>query len=198
MKQGDKHHYIPKFYLKQWIGDDKPLCEFSRPHNTVKPRRTFPDGTGYERGLYTFPNLPPIASDAIEKKLARMADDEAASVLQRMLIGDMDFDEDARSAWSRFLMSMMHRNPERMAQFRTLIVEKFPEYLEDLRDKFDTIKHPDDPPTFEEVRAVSSKDLEHVHFRLLAMVMDSQKVGKYLNNMIWAMIQFHRAVGLAR
>jgi hypothetical protein len=192
MEKGDKHHYIPKFYLNQWIGPDKVLCEFSRPYKTVKPRRTDPDGTGYERGLYTFPSLPPVAKNAIEKKLLQMADDKAASVLQRILIGDMDLNEDARSAWSRFLMSMMHRNPERIAQLRALIVEKYPEYLEDLRNNFDEIKHPDDPRSFEEVRLVGTRDVEHVHFRLLAMVMDSQEVGKYLNNMPWGMIRFHR------
>jgi hypothetical protein len=54
-----KHHYIPKFYLKQWAGPDGRICEFSRPHKEVKPRMVFPDGTGYERGLYTFPELAP-------------------------------------------------------------------------------------------------------------------------------------------
>jgi hypothetical protein len=57
-KEGDKHHYIPKFYLKQWVNPADPnreLCEFSRPYKIVKPRRTDPDGTGYQRGLYTFP-----------------------------------------------------------------------------------------------------------------------------------------------
>lgn len=193
MKEGDKHHYIPKFYLKQWIGEDEKLCEFSRPHKVVKPRRTDPDGTGYERGLYTFPNLPPVAQNAIEKKLLQMADDKAASVLKRILAGDMDLDEDARSAWSRFLMSLMHRNPERIAQLRAVIVEKYPEYLDEIRDNFDEIKHPDDPRSFEEVRLVGAKDLDHVHFRLLAEVIDSQEVGKYLNNMFWGMIRFHRA-----
>jgi hypothetical protein len=49
-----KHHYIPKLYLKQWAGPDGRVCEFSRPYQQVKPRMTFPDATGYERGLYTF------------------------------------------------------------------------------------------------------------------------------------------------
>ncbi|WP_354002189.1 DUF4238 domain-containing protein [uncultured Reyranella sp.] len=34
-----KHHYIPVFYLKSWIGTDGKLCEFSRPHKTVVDRR---------------------------------------------------------------------------------------------------------------------------------------------------------------
>ena len=35
---GEKHHYLPVFYLKQWAGKDGRLCEFSRPYKNVKPK----------------------------------------------------------------------------------------------------------------------------------------------------------------
>lgn len=196
-KEGDKHHYIPKFYLKQWLNSAAPvqkLCEFSRPYKSVTPRRTDPDGTGYQRGLYTFPNLPPHARDFIEKKLLQMADDEANKVLQRILSRDMNFDQDERSAWSRFLMSLIYRNPEDIARLRKLVTEKYPEYLDGLQETFDTIKHPDDPRTFEEVRAkgTQAKDLEHVLLLLLQRMIDNPEVGRRLNNMIWGVVHFHR------
>jgi hypothetical protein len=59
MSKEPKHHYIPVFYLKQWMGGDDRVCEFSKPHDRVKPRRTHPDGTGYVRGLNTIAGLPP-------------------------------------------------------------------------------------------------------------------------------------------
>jgi hypothetical protein len=192
MKEGDKHHYIPKFYLKQWADQDGILCEFSRPYKTVKPRRTHYDGTGYEYGLYTFHNVPSHARNLIEKKLLQMADDQAASALKRILASDLDLDQDARSAWSRFLMSLMHRTPERIAQLRQMVTEMYPGYLEELRETFDTIKHPDDPRTYEEVRTVGIADVEHVNIRLLGMVINSKDVGTYLNNMVWGMVHFHR------
>ena len=40
MAVGQKHHYLPVFYLKQWAGPDRRLCEFSRPHKVVKPSAT--------------------------------------------------------------------------------------------------------------------------------------------------------------
>src|SRR5580692_1218431 len=49
--KGDKHHYIPVFYSKEWAGPDGRLCEYSRPYDVVKPKRVHPDGTGYVRGL---------------------------------------------------------------------------------------------------------------------------------------------------
>jgi hypothetical protein len=77
MAVGQKHHYLPVFYLKQWAGPDGRLCEFSRPHKVVKPRRTYPDGTGYERGLYTFEGLSPSVADFLEQQFLLRADDGA-------------------------------------------------------------------------------------------------------------------------
>ena len=39
--EGDKHHYLPVFYLKSWTGADGRLCEFSRPY-TLKPGQVMP------------------------------------------------------------------------------------------------------------------------------------------------------------
>jgi Protein of unknown function (DUF4238) len=58
-RSDQKHHYTPVFYLKRWANTDGRLCEFSRPHKLVQPRRTNPDGTGYFRGLYTLDGLAP-------------------------------------------------------------------------------------------------------------------------------------------
>src|SRR5437764_7727637 len=84
---GDKHHYIPKFYLKQWVGADGRLCEFSRPYKAspenmphwrsipLRPRLTHVDGTGYQRGLYTFSELAPNIANYLEKRFLQRADD---------------------------------------------------------------------------------------------------------------------------
>ena len=85
-KKAPKHHYIPVFYLKQWTsGVDGRLCELSRPHKTVKPRRTGPDGTGYVRGLYTIPGVPEDKSNILESLYMRNTDDWAARALRILL-----------------------------------------------------------------------------------------------------------------
>src|SRR2546423_574699 len=95
--QGDKHHYIPKFYLKQWAGQDRRICEFSRPYSEVQPRMTYPDGTGYQRGLYSFPELPPAIADFLEHRFFKRADDGAHDVLQLLLSDKLDFDINLRT-----------------------------------------------------------------------------------------------------
>jgi hypothetical protein len=120
-----KHHYIPVFYLKRWVEPDGRLCEFSRPYKTpecvidpdvksipVKPRRTYPDGTGYIKNLYTFSALRPELANYLEDHFFLRVDDQAAIVMQRLLRGDVEFDNPSKSAWARFLMSMFYRSPE--------------------------------------------------------------------------------------
>jgi len=192
-KQRDKHHYIPKFYLRQWANSHGNVCEFSRPYKTVKPRMVNPDGTGYERGLYSFDNLPAPATDIIEKQLLSQADDFASKALQRMLVGDLEFDGPTRSAWSRFLMSLLHRNPERIAYVRKQMAEELPKYLASIREKFETIRDASDPRTYDEFQAsLGVADTERMSLRLLRMILDSKNVGTELNRMFWGVIQFHR------
>jgi hypothetical protein len=119
-----KNHYLPVFYLKQWCSSrDGCLCEYSRPHDKVKPRRTSPSGTGYKRGLYTFDSLPPLVSNFIEQQFLLRADDLAHLALCDLIAGSADFDTDTRSAWSRFIMTILYRNPEAMARIKEKLAD---------------------------------------------------------------------------
>jgi hypothetical protein len=42
--EGDKHHYVPVFYTKEWAGLDGRVCEYSRPFREVKPDASIPMG----------------------------------------------------------------------------------------------------------------------------------------------------------
>jgi hypothetical protein len=145
-----KHHYIPVFYLKQWMGaDDGRLCEFSRPYKTpegvadpdiksipIKPRRTYPDGTGYIKHLYTFPGLRPELANYLEDQFFLRVDNEGALVMHRLLRGDAEFDSQRKSAWTRFLMSMFHRSPEGINRVIARIGEEFPANVEEFRPQY--------------------------------------------------------------
>jgi hypothetical protein len=137
-----KHHYVPVFYLKQWAGPDGRLCEFSRPYTLrpgevmppnipVKPRMTHPDGTGYARGLYTFDTLPPAVANVLEQQFLQRADDLAYSAVRRLLENRFDFDDETRSAWSRFILTLLHRSPEAIDRIVRKIVEDYPCYLKE-------------------------------------------------------------------
>ena len=187
---GQKHHYIPKFYLKQWAGVDGRVCEFSRPHKEVRPRMTVPDGTGYVRGLYTFPELQPGAADFLEQQFLLRSDDRAHEVLQRLLADQLQFDVDQRSRWSRFLMTMIHRSPEGLARLKTAITDGLPAALVEFRGRYEAMRKTDDDPTFEEFSAsLTEEDTVGAQLLVIQNIMNSQMTGAALNAMNWSIIR---------
>jgi hypothetical protein len=197
-----KHHYIPVFYLKQWAGKDGRVCEFSRPYDIkadrptpevipVKPRRTYPDGTGFIPDLYTFASLNPELANFLEGEFFRQADNRAAIVLPRMLKHDLDFDGPTRSNWSRFVMTLFHRTPEGLDQIRQRLEQTFPRFVEDIRERYAELRRNIDPENFEDfISNWGTAESDEISLRVLHHVMDSEPVGTLLNRMVWALITF--------
>jgi hypothetical protein len=108
-----KHHYIPVFYLKRWTGADRRLCEYRRVSGRVAARRTFPNGTGYQKDLYRVENVPEVVAQAMESEFMHMIDTEANYALDKIISGDSTpWSPEMRSAWTRFILSLWFRNPE--------------------------------------------------------------------------------------
>jgi hypothetical protein len=105
----EKHHYIPIFYLKQWCGEDKKLCEYSRPYKVVKPYRRYPSETAFEIDLNTMDALAPSVQDIVERRLMGGIDNNACNALQFLLDQRIsDLDPAQRTAWAAFVMSLVH------------------------------------------------------------------------------------------
>ena len=196
---GEKHHYVPKFYLKHWAGEDGCVCEFSRPYQPkpgttipvkppVKARRVHPDGTGYLRGLNTFARLRPELANYLEHRFFRLVDTKASAMLEM-------FNQDCtelpdRSSWSRFLMSQIHRSPEGIQRIGEMVERNYENDLEDIiRENYDGLRGENDPPTFEEYQiSYSQTHVDALQLRLLSRIMDSENVGTFLNRMRWYVI----------
>jgi uncharacterized protein DUF4238 len=175
---GPKRHYLPVFYLRRWAGRDGRLCEYSRPWDRVKPRMTHPDGTGYEHNLH---------SEPVEQWL-KLVDQRAFDVMDMLLDGrDISaLDLDQRSAWSRFVMSLVRRNPEKVASIGRVIDTHVEGRLANLEAGYLTIRGPTDPPTFEEYktrRAPVIRDM--IKAETLTTIIDSPVVGGAINQMVW-------------
>jgi hypothetical protein len=190
MAVGQKNHYLPVSYLKQWAGPDGRLCEFSRLHKVVKARRTHPSGTGYERGLYTFEGLSPAVADFLEQQFLLRADDRAYLALCSMIAGSIDLDIDTRSAWSRFIMTLLHRNPEAVVRVKEKVADLIEINLQQYWTN-DISRRPDNNfRTYEEFRFIITSDnnLQGITLRTMHSVMDSERVGQFLNRMVWGAI----------
>ena len=125
MDKGQKHHFIPEFYLKQWgnPGDNGCLVEFCRRYKDVEARPTFAGGTGYVRGLYSFNDLDIEVRNLIENEFLKQADDKAALALQHLVVHNVDLKIDLKNAWSRFIMTLLFRNPEAIERLKKKVAE---------------------------------------------------------------------------
>jgi hypothetical protein len=190
-----RHHYIPEFYLKQWAGPDRRVCELcERYKGIVKPRRTHPAGTGYVENLYTLAGFPPETAQLIENKFFRVTDQfasDALNILLHSVISDMSVD--MRSGWSRFVLSLIHRNPEKIAWIKNEVQRGLDVRLQEVRDNYERFRRPSDPETFEEYITLNGANSQAKAFAMLLQSMvDSQNVGAYLNGMRWNVLTIEK------
>jgi hypothetical protein len=183
--KGQKHHYIPVFYLKQWMGPKNTVCEFSRPYNRVATRSPHPDGTGYIRGLYAIEDADANVVNAVEDMFLKPTDGMASEALQ-CLLREVPFThpERMRHAWTRFLLSLLIRYPESIAQMKTQLrqnVEKI----------YETTREPHQPATFAEYEAqVGTNELARMHGKLMMDLMLDSRMGRLIFGMHWGVIAF--------
>jgi hypothetical protein len=90
-----KHHFVPVCYLKQWATSaDRRLCEHKLiPSHGVKPRRTAPDGTGYEVDLYRIHGLPTEAAQNFERRFMSLVDTDASRARKNPRRADRRLDQ---------------------------------------------------------------------------------------------------------
>jgi Protein of unknown function (DUF4238) len=183
MSHGEKHHYIPEFYLKQWTGVDRRLCEYSRPFDRIKTYRRYPSETGYEYGLTTLTTYPDPVSEIVERKLMQAIDSSAANALRFLLANNVaSLDAKGRSAWARFIFSLMRRTPEAVRDIH-----------QRLRESFLEIYRLNPPPHDVSEEAREADLLGRVEQRkalLLQDLVNSDLNGPRLINMRWTVAHF--------
>jgi len=185
---GEKHHYLPVFYLKRWAGRDGRLCEYSRPQDAVKPRMTHPSGTGYERDLYKINGLRPESSQLLERRFMKAVDQRASDTLNRLLDGTdlATLNIDQKSGWSRFIMSLVQRHPEKISWITQIVDERYDDRLAEAEANYQTFRKPGDPPTFGEYKArMDPNAREILKAELLQTIVDLPTVGAAINKMLW-------------
>jgi hypothetical protein len=190
-----KHHYLPEFFMQRWADAKGNVTEYRRPHKELVVKKKHPAATGYLIELYANTNKDdPIERQALELVFMQKVDALAAEALAHLEAeGTKPNETELQSAWSRFLMSLMHRSPERVKY----LVDKAREYEEgtlnpELKEKYDSLRGPDDPFTFEEWLKAQGSITSDLTVRLIRMLIDSQNIGPVLNSMRWTV---HHADG---
>jgi Protein of unknown function (DUF4238) len=178
-----KHHYIPVFYLNEWTRPDGRLTEFSRPTGKdVIPRNTSPKGTGYVRGLYRLDHLTEDAAEAYERLFFSTVDNTAKDSLD-ILLGRrlVRFDDRSHSAWSRFVLGLLFRNPERIAATRKYIEDFSLDNYDQDKLAYNAQKGDDDPDYLEYL----VRQATYLAVDWTKDMLQSPRLGPHLNNMLW-------------
>jgi hypothetical protein len=184
------HHFIPAFYLKQWVGPQGKLIEYTRKGGKLIPKPVGPHSTGYERDLYAFPELPPDAAQFMEQVFFAYADQKASDALDNHLgLASFPWTAELVSAWSRFVIAIHLRHPDAMPELRAAATSIWDASGVDCQARYDATRKPTDPPTFDEYLALRDP-LAPVKMRvnLIIKALDNDIVGAHVNQMAYAII----------
>ena len=190
-----KHHYLPEFFMQRWADAEGKVTEYRRPREDLVVKQKHPAATGYMPELYSNKNkVDPVERQALEMVFMQKVDALAADALAHLEAHAFKpHDADLRSAWSRFLLSLLHRSPERVQY----LIDKARKYEEDvlnpeLREKYPDLRSSDDPPDFDEWLKVKGSSAPDLVEGLIKLLIDSDNIGPVLNGMRWAV---HEANG---
>jgi hypothetical protein len=191
-KPPTKHHYIPAFYLKRWAGADGKVTEFTKPYRDIIIKLIMPERTGYQEGLYELKGYEPERAQQVEEKFFKLIDTWASNALDMLERHghNAPWDTDSRSAWSRFILSLLLRCPEDIALFRELWHADFVRTDEAGEAMYRAARKDGDPETFAEFlegQPLSAK--ERRQYETLFSLIDNANVGREVNNMHWRVLQ---------
>jgi hypothetical protein len=137
------HHFKPIFFLSRWLGKDKRLCEMRFIRGKIARRREFPQNTGCLRDLYRTHGVPLAESQDLETKFMMPLDTKAARALSK-LVSRVDLNADERSAWARFLLSLLYRNPDSVKFLKTHMADLVHELTAALEAHWAAHRKPED------------------------------------------------------
>ena len=153
-----RHHYIPCFYTKRWAGTDNRLSEYSRPHTIVKSKRIAPAGTGYVDDLYAIPRTSTDRKHMLETRFMGNIDQRASDALRKIEGGNIgSLTQAERIYWATFLISLMHRGPDKIVELGPKVTSVFQKVLAELRDDYKNRRTNDDPETFDEFMRIATE-----------------------------------------
>jgi hypothetical protein len=189
-----QHHYMPEFFLKQWAGADRRLCEYRRWPGRITRKRTHPGATGYVVDLYKIDGAAEEVAHQFESIFMSGIDNDASDALARLRSGDRSpWSSRMRSGWTRFIVSMIYRNPETVVLLKRLMLDISEAAKENTRDNYAALRGPDDPPTFDEAALRIRPDGAYfAALLLLKDIVNGERLGERIYKMNWSMVHLGR------
>jgi hypothetical protein len=184
------HHYIPVFYLKRWAaGEDQKLFEYSRPYRKVVCKRVGPRATGWEKDLYSYPELPLEERHIIESQFFSRTDQLASDALDRLYTPHPEWTAHLVTAWSRFVQNFRIRHPDSIKELRAHIAKTWDKTDDYYEREYAKTRGADSPPTLSEyMKVVDLQTAIKLQMKLLHAAIDNGRLGQRINDMHWRVI----------
>lgn len=126
-KDSQRHHFVPQFYLREWY---PPGCDYfflysRNPRNQLRSHVRPSKAVGFEADLYAINpdglNFQLTKSHQLERDFFAPIDNSASLVHRKILnSGIRSLTEQDRNSWSRFIISLLERHPNRIRQIAEL------------------------------------------------------------------------------
>lgn len=177
------------------MGSDGLLCEMRRINGRVSARRKHPNATGFEKNLYRTEGVPADQEQHLEISFMQPLDTAADLALKRIMRGDATpWDSDQRSAWTRYILSLMFRNPAVVRAIKDHMREAWDVGVKALEANYADRRRPTDPATFEEYFALTNGAAAQIGAaNMIAEIIDNQRVGPTIFDMHWSRIELSRS-----
>ncbi|MBE2993058.1 DUF4238 domain-containing protein [Sphingomonas sp. CFBP 13603] len=192
------HHYIPQFLLHEWTVDGK-LHRFQKPTpGKIVEHRKPTRAVGFRERLYEIPEYPPETAQSIEQGFMKTLDDTAAIAHKLLLAKNFaDLDQTHRSAWTRFLLSLMLRTPDNLAAYKAGFAAVYDTPTSDIQAKYEAQKGPHDPPMAEEFLKLH-QPMAPLTAALIQLphVMQNKGLGQHIIKMGWSVAEVTRGAFL--
>lgn len=189
-----KHHYIPVFYLKRWAGSDGRLCQYMNPiPGKIAAVRRAPSATGFLHRVYEMRGFRPELAQQVETMFFQPVDSEAndALVLMEKYGNRAAWTEPLRSAWTRFILSLLVRLPEDVALFRQLYFDLFYKSDPTIEAEYQARRKQGEPETYLDFSAAMPLSVIEQHmFEMYFDLIDNANVGSHINKMTWRVFNF--------
>lgn len=184
-----KHHYVPEFHLKRWAGEDNRIVQYKVEYGgPVSIRRKFPSETAFEVDLYRMQGVPPDEQQEFERIFLSRVDSVAADALRLFNVndGEINLTERQRSAWTTYLLSLLHRMPEDIPMLKENFLRQILTFDEAAEAEYQEIRRPSDPDTamdYFKIHAPAS--IAKQWTQLAATLISSKKISNQIFHMIW-------------
>jgi hypothetical protein len=188
------HHFIPAFYLQRWHASNGKLIEYSLKNTKLISKTVSARATGYERDLYTFPDLPSETRQILESQFFNQTDFLASKALSNLYTGNVQWDSELRTAWSRFLLNFRVRHPDPLKELRAHISVIWNRADPHYEAAYAKARGPEDPATLVDYTASLGPEAgAKIQLGFLHKLLDNQRIGQQINEMQWDVLDLSKA-----